>query len=448
MTCKLQFIFIVVEQAACHRLGDRTGRCVQLTLVFRLDEGQSPLALLASGAVAQATRTGNRMSTCGVKHGIYMDYQATTPADPRVVEAMQPYWSAMYGNPHSVDHAFGWSADAAVETARRHIAALIGADTDEIVFTSGATEANNLAVLGIARASPPARKRIVVSAIEHKCILAAARAAADEGFEIITVPVDANGIVDLCAVAAVVDDCTALVSVMAVNNEIGTVQPLSEIAALCAAAGAVFHTDAAQALNMLPTDVIALGADLMSLSAHKAYGPKGIGALFVRRNLHVRPKPIIHGGGQEGGLRSGTLPTPLCVGFGEACRILADERDGDRKRVRALRDTFLAKLLKTVPGLRVNGDQAARHPGNLNLLFPSLDGSLLLQHLHPDVAAATGSACTSGQPEPSHVLRAIGLSPNEANASIRFSIGRFTTENDVDEAAHRVAEECKLLIAA
>ena len=387
------------------------------------------------------------MNTRGAKDSIYMDYQATTPADPRVVEAMQPYWSATYGNPHSADHAFGWSADAAVETARGHIAALIGADPDEIVFTSGATEANNLAVLGIARASSPTRKRIVVSAIEHKCVLAAARAAVDEGFEIIVVPVGADGIVDPRAVAAVVDDRTALVSVMAVNNEIGTVQPLSEIAALCAAAGAVFHTDAAQALNALSMDVAMLGADLMSLSAHKAYGPKGIGALFVRRSLHVRPKPIIHGGGQEGGLRSGTLPTPLCVGFGEACRILADERDSDAKRIRVLRDRFLAELLKTVPGLTVNGDQMMRHPGNLNLLFPSIDAFLLLQHLHPNVAASTGSACTSGQPEPSHVLRAIGLSPDVANASIRFGIGRFTTEGDVDEAARHVGEACKFLIA-
>ena len=289
------------------------------------------------------------MGKRGPKDGIYMDYQATTPADPRVVEAMRPYWSTMYGNPHSADHAFGWSADAAVETARGRVAALIGADPDEIVFTSGATEANNLAVLGLVRASPPARRRIVVSAIEHKCVLAAARAAAEEGFEVITVPVGADGIVDPRAVAAVIDERVALVSVMAVNNEIGTVQPLPEIAALCAAAGVVFHTDAAQALNALPIDVAALGADLLSLSAHKAYGPKGIGALFVRRGLHVRPKPIIHGGGQEGGLRSGTLPTPLCVGFGEACHILADERDDDAERIRLLRDRFFAELLKGCP---------------------------------------------------------------------------------------------------
>jgi cysteine desulfurase len=238
----------------------------------------------------------------------------------------------------------------------------------------------------------------------------------------------------------------ALVSVMAVNNEIGTVQPLSEIAALCTATGAAFHTDAAQALNALPIDVVALGVDLMSLSAHKAYGPKGIGALFVRRGLRVRPKPIIHGGGQEGGLRSGTLPTPLCVGFGEACHILASERDGDVKRMRELHDRFLAELLKSVPGLKVNGDQVVRHPGNLNLLFPSIDATLLLQHLHPNVAASTGSACTSGQPESSHVLRAIGLSPEHANASIRFGIGRFTTEDDVDEAAHHVSDVCRSLL--
>jgi cysteine desulfurase len=387
------------------------------------------------------------MNKRGQVGGIYMDYQATTPADPRVVEAMQPYWSVMYGNPHSADHAFGWNADAAVETARGQVAALIGADVDEIVFTSGATEANNLAVLGIARASPPARRRIVVSAIEHKCVLAAARAATEEGFEVITVPVGADGIVDPRAVAAVVDERVALVSVMAVNNEIGTVQPLSEIAALCAAVGAIFHTDAAQALNALPIDVTTLGADLLSLSAHKAYGPKGMGALYVRRGMLVRPKPIIHGGGQEGGLRSGTLPTPLCVGFGEACRILAEERDDDAKRIRILRDKFLVELRKRVPGLTVNGDQAARHPGSLNLLFPSIDASLLLQNLHPNVAASTGSACTSGQPEPSHVLRAIGLSSEDAHASIRFSIGRLTTEGDVDEAAQHISEACKLLCA-
>ena len=380
------------------------------------------------------------MGTRGVNNGIYMDYQATTPVDPRVVEAMQPYWSAVYGNPHSADHAFGWSADAAIETARGQIAALIGADSDEIVFTSGATEANNLAVLGMARASPPERKRIVVSAIEHKCVLAAARAAAEEGFEVITIPVGADGIVDPCAVAAVLDDGVALVSVMAVNNEIGTVQPLSEIAALCAGAGAAFLTDAAQALNAFSMNVAALGADLMSLSAHKAYGPKGIGALYVRRGLHIRPKPIIHGGGQEGGLRSGTLPTPLVVGFGEACRILVGERDLEVARIGKLRDRLLAKLQAMVRSIEVNGTLLYRHPGNLNIRFQGADASIILQNLHPFLAASSGSACTSGQPEASHVLRALGLSSTEAGESIRLSIGRFTTEEDVDQAVVHLAD--------
>lgn len=375
------------------------------------------------------------MSTQGQGGGIYMDYQASAPTDPRVVEAMQPYWSVTYGNPHSANHAFGWAADAAVEAARAQVAALIGADADEIVFTSGATEANNLAVLGIARASPSERRRIVVSAIEHKCVLAAARAAAEEGFEIITVPVASNGVLDPRDVAAVVDSRVALVSVMAVNNEIGTVQPLREIAALCVAAGVVCHSDAAQALSVLPIDVTRLGVDLMSLSAHKAYGPKGVGALYVRRGLGVRLRPIMHGGGQEGGLRAGTLPTPLCVGFGEACRILAEERDSDVQRIRVLRDRFLALLQKVAPGLRVNGDLASRHPGNLSTQFPTFDAELLLQRVQPGLAASTGSACASGQPDPSHVLRAIGLSQEQAESSVRFSLGRFTTEADIEAAA-------------
>ena len=385
------------------------------------------------------------MSTRKPAGEIYMDYQATTPTDPRVVAAMLPYWSEIYGNPHSVDHAFGWNADTAVETARSQIATLIGADAEEIVFTSGATEANNLAVLGMARASPPQRRRIVVSAIEHKCVLAAARVAAEEGFEIITLSVGANGIIDPCAAAAVIDERVALVSVMAVNNEIGTVQPLQDIAALCAAAGAVFHADAAQALSVLPIDVTTMNVDLMSLSAHKAYGPKGIGALYVRSGLRSRPRPIIHGGGQEGGMRSGTLPTPLCVGFGETCRILMDERDREITRIGLLRDRFLSQLRERVPDLKVNGDHLLRHPGNLNLLFPSIDASLLLYNLHPNVAASSGSACTSGQPEPSHVLRAIGLSLEDANGSIRFSVGRFTTENEVDRSAEYVSAVCNLL---
>lgn len=385
----------------------------------------------------------NMIRKRGSMVGIYMDYQATTPADARVVSAMRPYWSEIYGNPHSADHAFGWDADSAVETARAQIAGLIGAEADEITFTSGATEANNLAMLGIARASK-VRRRIIVSAIEHKCVLAAARVAAAEGCEIVTAPVTTGGIVDTAALAELIDDRVALVAIMTVNNEIGSQQPVREIADLCSGVGAIFHTDAAQALSVLPLNVTRLGVDLMSLSAHKAYGPKGIGALYVRRDLEVRPRPILHGGGQEGGLRAGTLPTPLCVGFGESCRILADERDRDVSRIRVLRDRLLRRVREAMPAVEVNGTLDSRHPGNLNLRFPGTEASVLLHSLHPHVAASTGSACTSGQPEPSYVLRAIGLTAREANSSIRLSVGRFTTKDDVDLAVCHIKEACTI----
>ena len=369
---------------------------------------------------------------------VYLDYQATTPANSRVVEAMQPYWSGVYGNPHSADHAFGWKADAAVEAARAEIAGLIGADSDEIVFTSGATEANNLAILGICRAAPLPRRRIVVSAIEHKCVLAAARAATDEGFEVTTVPVGPDGIIDVEAMSDALDDRVALVSVMTVNNEIGTIQPIEEIGERCKSIGITFHTDAAQALSFLEVDVDKFNVDLMSLSAHKVYGPKGIGALYVRRDSRIRPKPIIHGGGQELGLRSGTLPTPLCVGFGEACRIIHMERRSMNLPLSGMRDYFLKSLLEAVPGTKVNGTMAARHPGNLNVQFPGMEAEIILNWLQPNVAASTGAACTSGQPEPSHVLRAIGLSNSEAESSIRFSLGRFSSIDEIDLAVSMI----------
>jgi cysteine desulfurase len=383
---------------------------------------------------------GQNDMSAGAFEAVYLDYQATTPADPRVVEAMQPYWSGVYGNPHSADHAFGWQADAAVEAARAEIAVLIGADPDEIIFTSGATEANNLAIIGIARAAPPPRRRIVVSAIEHKCVLAAARAAAEEGFEVNIVPVGGDGIVDVESIAATLDDRVALVSVMSVNNEIGTIQPIEEIGELCKSHGIIFHTDAAQALSFLEIDVNKINADLMSLSAHKVYGPKGIGALYVRRDSKIKPKPIIHGGGQEFGLRSGTLSTPLCVGFGEACRIITMEGGSMNSPLSDMRDYFLKTLMDTVPGLHVNGTMSTRHPGNLNVQFSGLEAEIILNGLQPHVAASTGSACTSGQPEPSHVLRAIGLSNNEAECSIRFSLGRFTTIDKIEGAASMIRD--------
>ena len=383
----------------------------------------------------------------GAVGAVYLDYQATTPADPRVVAAMQPYWSSVYGNPHSANHAFGWQAEAAVEAARSEIAGLIGADPDEVIFTSGATEANNLAVLGIAKAAPPSRRRIVVSSIEHKCVLSAAKAAAEECFEVTVVPVTRDGIIDMDALTAAIDEDVALVSVMTVNNEIGSVQPIPQIGELCQSFGIPFHSDAAQALSFLEIDVNRFNVDLVSLSAHKIYGPKGIGALYVRRDAKVRPKPIIHGGGQEFGLRSGTLPSPLCVGFGEACRIVREEQGSMNSTLLGLRDAFLKNLQEVVPDIKINGTMAARHPGNLNVRFPGFDAEMILTGLQPTVAASTGAACTSGQPEPSHVLSAMGLLKHEAESSIRFSLGRFTTKAELDFALSEIQNAIETLKA-
>ena len=268
------------------------------------------------------------MAASSACSSIYLDNQATTQADPRVVAAMLPFWSEAFGNPHSVEHSVGWAADEAIERARGCVASAIGADAGEVVFTSGATEANNIAILGSARAAAPNRRRIVVSAIEHRCVLAAAAAAAREGFEVVAVPVGPEGLVRMDELAQAVDSRTALVSVMLANNEVGTIQPIADIADLCRSEGALLHTDAAQGLAAMRIDVDALGADLLSLSSHKVYGPMGVGALFVRRGIHTRPEPIMHGGGQERGLRPGTLPTPLCIGFGASCRIMEAEGGG------------------------------------------------------------------------------------------------------------------------
>ncbi|MER9490809.1 cysteine desulfurase [Mesorhizobium sp. M0320] len=372
--------------------------------------------------------------------GVYLDYQASTPLDRRVFEAMEPYLTGGIGNPHAVDHGYGWQADAAVSLARSKIADLIGADSDEIIFTSGATEANNLALLGAARASPRHRRRVLVSAIEHKCILAAARALDEEGFEVTILPVSSEGIIDVDSLREEIDDATAVVSVMSINNEIGSLQPIATVAALSHAAGALFHTDAAQALAIAGVDVNQSGADLMSLSAHKAYGPKGIGVLYVRREMRSRIRPVLFGGGQEDGLRPGTLPTSLCVGFGRAAEILQQERSNEVARISALRDRLLETLRCRAPDLVLNGPATDRHAGNLNLRFPGVAADLLLAAARPRIAAATGSACTSGTPEPSHVLTAMGISPTAAGESIRLSIGRFTSKPDIDEAVDALAQ--------
>lgn len=374
-------------------------------------------------------------------HGVYMDYHASTPLDPRVLAAMRPHLEGLgaYGNPHAADHGYGWDADAAVVQARTTIAQTIKADIDEIVFTSGATEANNLALLGTVRAAPAERRDVIVSAVEHKCVLAAARALGDEGCRVHLAPVDAAGVVDLDALAAQISASTAIVSVMAVNNETGVAQPIAAIGALCREAGVLFHCDAAQALAVSQIDVNAWSVDLLSLSAHKSYGPKGIGALYLRREQRHRIRPIMFGGGQEEGFRPGTLPTPLCVGFGAACAILADALMDEPQRLAALRDRLLDSLRAALPNLVVNGTMANRHPGNLNIRVPGIEAELLLAAARPRLAAATGSACTSGIPEPSHVLTAMGLSATEAMESVRLSLGRFTDEGDVDAAVSALA---------
>lgn len=375
---------------------------------------------------------------------IYLDYQATTPTDPRVVAAMLPWFSERFGNPHSASHAFGREAEEAVETARRQIAAIIGADPREIVFTSGATESNNLALKGVARFYAERKDHIVTCATEHKCVLETAKQLERDGFSLTILPVGADGLLDPAAVAAAIGKRTLAVSVMAANNEIGVLQPIAAIGRLCRERGVFFHTDAAQAVGKVPIDVDAMNIDLLSLTAHKIYGPKGIGALYVRRRPRVRLAPLISGGGQERGMRSGTLPTPLCVGFGAACVLAAEEIDAAAGTRGRLRDRFLDGIRARLPDVIVNGSLVARLPGNLSLSFPGLDGERLMARL-PDLAVSTGSACTSAAIEPSHVLRAIGVPEVLARASIRFSFGRMTTEDEVDRAIGRLADEVESL---
>ena len=372
---------------------------------------------------------------------IYADYQATTPVDPRVVECMAPYWNETFGNPHSSDHVVGWRADKAVKEAAESVAGLIGADADEIVFTSGATESNNLALFGLARRAPPGRNRILVSAIEHKCVLAAARAlAAREGFIVETIPVDGEGFVDLADVEARLGDDVLVVSVMAVNNEIGTIQDVPGLGAILAARGIPFHCDGAQAPCAMDMSELASHADLVSLSGHKMYGPQGIGVLYIRRSLQGRIEPLIHGGGQQNGLRSGTSPLPLCAGLGAAASLLCGlEAVKEQKRVAQQRDRFVARLRSDNWPVSMNGPiRDRRHPGNANIRFEGYDAKDLLGALQPRLAASTGAACSSGFPEPSHVLAALGLSASARDASIRFSFGRFTTDDAIEGAASLV----------
>lgn len=368
---------------------------------------------------------------------IYLDYHATTPVDPRVLSVMLPYFSEHFGNAASRTHAFGLRAEAAVSVARDAVAEALGAEPREIVFTSGATESNNLALLGAARAGRTRGDHVVTSSIEHRAVLDPCRALEHEGCWVTYLPPDPFGVTAPSAVAAALTDRTILVSLSAANNEIGTLNALREIGRVCRERGVLFHTDAAQAFGKIPIAVHEAGIDLLSLSAHKICGPKGAGALYVRAlNPKVRLDPVLFGGGHERGLRPGTLDVPALVGLGAAARLALAEREEEQARVRALRDWLEARLLSEIPGAFVNGHPAERLAGNLNVGFPGLRADDLMMGVR-DVAVSAGSACTSASPEPSHVLRGIGRSAAEAASSIRFGLGRFTTAEEVEAAAER-----------
>jgi cysteine desulfurase len=373
------------------------------------------------------------MKGAPLEQRIYLDYQATTPTHPRAVEAMLPWFTERFGNPHSSGHVFGQEAEYAVERARVQWAELIGAEAREIIFTSGATESNNLAIKGAARFHKDRKNHIIVVATEHKCVLEAAKRLEREGFRLTVLPVSTDGMLDLSDLEAALTQETAVVSVMTVNNEIGVIQPVSEIGALCRKFGAYFHTDGAQSVGKIPIDVQAMNIDLMSISGHKVYGPMGIGALYVRRRPRVRILLEMDGGGQERGMRSGTLAPPLCVGFGEAARIADADMAEEGLRLTALRQRMLLGLMAKIDGLVLNGNAKHRLPGNLNITVPGVPSDALMAAV-PEVAFSAGSACTSAALDSSYVLRAIGLDDSAAAASIRIGLGRFTTEAEIDRA--------------
>ena len=375
---------------------------------------------------------------------IYLDYQATTPMDPRVLEAMMPYFTHKFGNSGSRSHAYGWEAEEGTEKARAQIAKLIGADEKEVIFTSGATESNNLAIRGVAEFYKDRKNHIITTVTEHKCVLDTCRHLEQQGFEVTYLPVRKDGLLDLDVLRAAITDKTVLVSVMAVNNEIGVIQPLAEIGRICREKKVFFHTDAAQAAGKIPLDVEALNIDLMSISGHKIYGPKGIGALYVRRKPRVRLVPMIVGGGQERGFRSGTLPTPLCVGLGEAAEICMKEMDGEAKRLKKLQERMLNGLRAKLTDIVVNGDLEHRIPGNLNISFAYVEGESLMMGIK-NLAVSSGSACTSASLEPSYVLRALGVEEEMAHTSLRIGLGRFTTEHEVDTAVDELVRHVNKL---
>ena len=370
-----------------------------------------------------------------MKIPVYLDYQATTPVDPRVLEQMLPYFTEQYGNPASVSHAYGWAAESAVKQAREQLAQAIGADPSEIIFTSGATEANNLAIKGVAEAYLGKGRHLITVETEHRAILDPCTYLEGLGFEVTRLPVQADGRLDLDRLNTVIRSDTVLVSVMAANNEIGVLQPLEAIGKLCHDRQVLFHTDAAQGIGKIPLDVQRQNIDLLSLTAHKIYGPKGIGALYIRRrDPRVQLATQLHGGGQERGWRSGTLPVPQIVGFGAAIVLAMADLNRENDRLRDLRDRLWLRL-QTIDGIYLNGHPEQRLSGNLNVSFDGVNGQALLLALQSDIAVSSGSACTMAKVEPSHVLQALGRSREQVLASLRFGLGRFTTPEEIEYAA-------------
>ena len=378
------------------------------------------------------------VATVDKKMPRYFDNQATTPLDPRVLETMLPYFMEKFGNPHSRSHSYGWNAESAMENARKQVAKIINAESKDIIFTSGATEANNMAIKGLAAFYKEKGNHVITLITEHKCVLESCRAITDDGFEVTYLPVQKNGLVDLDVLKEAITDKTILVTIMAVNNEIGVIQPIAEIGAICRERGVFFHTDATQAIGKIDIDVDAMKIDLMSMSSHKIYGPQGIGALYLRRkNPRVRLRPLFSGGGQERGLRSGTVPLALAVGFGRATEIAMSEMYEESERIRKFHNLFLKRIVEDVPHVYVNGDLERRVPHNINLSFLGIEGESFMMSIS-DLAVSSGSACTSSSLEPSYVLHAIDISEDMAHSSIRFGFGRFTTLEEVEFAIQAV----------
>jgi len=395
--------------------------------------------------IPQADTQAHSINGNGVKLPIYMDNHATTPMDPRVLEEMLPYFMEKFGNAASRNHSFGWAAEEGVEAARERIAKLVGATTKEIIFTSGATESDNLAIKGVAEMYREKGNHIITAVTEHKAVLDTCKRLEKYGYRVTYMPVQKDGLVDLDDLKRAMDDKTILVTIMYANNEIGVIQPVVEIGKLCHERGVIFHTDATQAIGKVPVDVVKQNIDLASISGHKMYGPKGVGALYVRRkNPRVQVSAIIDGGGHERGMRSGTLNVPSIVGLGKACAIAQDEMPQESCRLAGLRNRLRDRIMGKLDEVYINGSMDHRLPGNLNISFAYVEGESLLMGIN-DIAVSSGSACTSATLEPSYVLKALGTGDDLAHSSIRFGIGRFNTEAEVDYVADRVIETVERL---